>query len=213
MVRQPHCSSGGLLEIPHIPQLWCLGLYPTLVSVIQFTSNWPLGVIECVSEWVCCWRQCGASVKGSAFSVSMLFHLTLSSDCIIEALANPEKEKMKHDDTTISSWLQSMLTVNFPVTAQQSHHSFACKRRETVWCFNEYLTYTCSPCQPRPGKSVRSRVQEIPNWAGWPSSVCHQSAQSREEVNCSRLQRRGSQIFRICSVQAPLGFNSLLSLG
>uniref|UniRef100_A0A3B3ZEY6 THO complex subunit 2 n=1 Tax=Periophthalmus magnuspinnatus TaxID=409849 RepID=A0A3B3ZEY6_9GOBI len=26
--------------------------------------------------------------------------------CIIEALANPEKEKMKHDDTTISSWLQ-----------------------------------------------------------------------------------------------------------
>lgn len=39
---------------------------------------------------------------------STLFHLTLSSDCIIEALANPEKEKMKHDDTTISSWLQSM---------------------------------------------------------------------------------------------------------
>ncbi|XP_053555090.1 LOW QUALITY PROTEIN: THO complex subunit 2 [Bombina bombina] len=28
--------------------------------------------------------------------------------CIIEALANPEKEKMKHDDTTISSWLQSL---------------------------------------------------------------------------------------------------------
>lgn len=28
-------------------------------------------------------------------------------DCIIEALANPEKERMKHDDTTISSWLQS----------------------------------------------------------------------------------------------------------
>uniref|UniRef100_A0A3Q2NPJ1 THO complex subunit 2 n=1 Tax=Fundulus heteroclitus TaxID=8078 RepID=A0A3Q2NPJ1_FUNHE len=26
--------------------------------------------------------------------------------CIIEALANPEKEKMKHDDTTLSSWLQ-----------------------------------------------------------------------------------------------------------
>lgn len=28
-------------------------------------------------------------------------------DCIIEALANPEKEKMKHDDATISSWLHS----------------------------------------------------------------------------------------------------------
>ena len=35
------------------------------------------------------------------------FFLTDQSDCIIEALANPEKEKMKHDDTTISSWLQS----------------------------------------------------------------------------------------------------------
>ncbi|KAK1346388.1 hypothetical protein QTO34_000244 [Cnephaeus nilssonii] len=29
-------------------------------------------------------------------------------NCIIEALANPEKERMKHDDTTISSWLQSL---------------------------------------------------------------------------------------------------------
>ncbi|KAK2490112.1 hypothetical protein MC885_011648 [Smutsia gigantea] len=28
--------------------------------------------------------------------------------CIIEALANPEKEKVKHNDTTISSWLQSL---------------------------------------------------------------------------------------------------------
>ncbi|XP_062040243.1 THO complex subunit 2 isoform X4 [Lepus europaeus] len=28
--------------------------------------------------------------------------------CIIEALANPEKERMKHDDTTISNWLQSL---------------------------------------------------------------------------------------------------------
>ncbi|CAK6441230.1 unnamed protein product [Pipistrellus nathusii] len=28
--------------------------------------------------------------------------------CIIEALANPEKERMKHDDTTISGWLQSL---------------------------------------------------------------------------------------------------------
>lgn len=48
---------------------------------------------------VCCW--CGGG------PVCLLFLLTPSSDCIIEALANPEKEKMKHDDTTISSWLQS----------------------------------------------------------------------------------------------------------
>uniref|UniRef100_A0A8C2FWW8 THO complex subunit 2 n=1 Tax=Cyprinus carpio TaxID=7962 RepID=A0A8C2FWW8_CYPCA len=31
--------------------------------------------------------------------------------CIIEALANPEKEKMKHDHTTISSWLQSLASL------------------------------------------------------------------------------------------------------
>ncbi|XP_049598530.1 THO complex subunit 2 isoform X1 [Syngnathus scovelli] len=31
--------------------------------------------------------------------------------CIVEALANPEKEKMKHDDTTISSWLQSLASL------------------------------------------------------------------------------------------------------
>lgn len=36
---------------------------------------------------------------------NILFNST--KDCIIEALANPEKERMKHDDTTISSWLQS----------------------------------------------------------------------------------------------------------
>jgi len=30
------------------------------------------------------------------------------SFCIIEALANPQKERMKHDDTNISNWLQSL---------------------------------------------------------------------------------------------------------
>ena len=28
------------------------------------------------------------------------------SDCVIEALANPEKERMKHDDTGLSLWMQ-----------------------------------------------------------------------------------------------------------
>ena len=27
-------------------------------------------------------------------------------DCIIEALANPMKERLKHEDTTVSQWLQ-----------------------------------------------------------------------------------------------------------
>lgn len=57
-----------------------------------------------------------------SYSFPVLLHLTLSSDCIIEALANPEKEKMKHDDTTISSWLQSMWpTVYWPI---QSYRFF-----------------------------------------------------------------------------------------
>ncbi|TWW74883.1 THO complex subunit 2 [Takifugu flavidus] len=40
-----------------------------------------------------------------------VFACILQMDCIIEALANPEKEKMKHDDTAISSWLQSLASL------------------------------------------------------------------------------------------------------
>ena len=49
------------------------------------------------------------------FFAALVFS-TEQSDCIIEALANPEKEKMKHDDTTISSWLQS----TFPLLSMLS---------------------------------------------------------------------------------------------
>ena len=30
------------------------------------------------------------------------------SDCVIEALGNPLKERMKHEDTNVSSWLQGL---------------------------------------------------------------------------------------------------------
>lgn len=33
--------------------------------------------------------------------------LSVILDCIIEALANPEKERLKYDDTNISEWLKS----------------------------------------------------------------------------------------------------------
>jgi hypothetical protein len=49
-------------------------------------------------------------------------------DCIIEALANPEKERMKHDDTTISSWLQSKYFY-FPkdeITVGNSYYPLYC---------------------------------------------------------------------------------------
>ena len=32
----------------------------------------------------------------------------LEADCIIEALGNPQKEKLKHEDTNISTWLQGV---------------------------------------------------------------------------------------------------------
>ena len=42
---------------------------------------------------------------------SLKFLTSLSYDvlayCIMEALANPERERMKHDDTNISQWLKS----------------------------------------------------------------------------------------------------------
>jgi THO complex subunit 2 len=38
-----------------------------------------------------------------------VFLSVISLDCIIEALANPEKERLKLDDTNISEWLKSKL--------------------------------------------------------------------------------------------------------
>ena len=158
VVRQPYCSSGGLTEIPHIPQLWCLGLYPTLPSL-------------CV-----CVRMCnGGNGFQAKWGLFLLFYLTPSTDCIIEALANPEKEKMKHDDTTISSWLQSMSSH----LTDQSHQ----KKRDFCWFVFMSIKILIFPLFPRSGKSLWSCVQKIPNWVGWPSSVCHQSAESRKEVH------------------------------
>lgn len=60
VVRQPHCPGGGLLEIPYIPQLRCLGLYPTLSLTIQTAKNTNgLCVRMCCVEWVrCCKGVC-----------------------------------------------------------------------------------------------------------------------------------------------------------
>lgn len=35
------------------------------------------------------------------------FPQPLTPDCMIEAIANPEKERMKHDNTNLSLWMQS----------------------------------------------------------------------------------------------------------
>ena len=41
-------------------------------------------------------------------TVAAALFLNLIIDCIIEALANPERERLKHEDTNISEWLKSM---------------------------------------------------------------------------------------------------------
>jgi len=56
------------------------------------------------------------SIEVFVFFTSIFFSLTIVflflSVCIIEALANPSKERMKHDDTNISNWLQSKFLSN-----------------------------------------------------------------------------------------------------
>ena len=42
----------------------------------------------------------------------MNIFLNMKSVCVIEALADPSKEKMKQSDTNISDWLQSKLSSN-----------------------------------------------------------------------------------------------------
>ena len=41
------------------------------------------------------------------FDMDESVFLSVILDCIIEALANPEKERLKYDDTNISEWLKS----------------------------------------------------------------------------------------------------------
>ena len=43
----------------------------------------------------------------SKFAVAIALFLNKMTDCIIEALANPERERLKHEDTNISEWLKS----------------------------------------------------------------------------------------------------------
>ena len=42
-------------------------------------------------------------------------------DCIIEALGNPQKERLKHEDTNISDWLKG--TSLTPVLAPPTDHT------------------------------------------------------------------------------------------
>lgn len=64
------------------------------------------------------------------------FFLTVSSDCIIEALANPQKEKMKHDDTTISSWLQSACYASLMSMLLFDNHIIYCMLKESLFDAN-----------------------------------------------------------------------------
>lgn len=67
-------------------------------------------VSDCCTYILCSYITKARKASPCNFCVCKLRKNTFfnsTKDCIIEALANPEKERMKHDDTTISSWLQS----------------------------------------------------------------------------------------------------------
>lgn len=86
-----------------------------MLSQIQWYDNFIVPVVDSLKyltslsyDILACILQMAVNVVAFILYLSSSpFFLTVSSDCIIEALANPQKEKMKHDDTTISSWLQS----------------------------------------------------------------------------------------------------------
>lgn len=86
-----------------------------MLSQIQWYDNFIVPVVDSLKyltslsyDILACILQMAVNVVAFiSYLSSSPFFLTVSSDCIIEALANPQKEKMKHDDTTISSWLQS----------------------------------------------------------------------------------------------------------
>lgn len=86
----------------------CLKSSGTTTSLVQWWTHWNTSHLSAMTSWPVSykWVQMCLVVVVLCYC-SLPFFLTVPSDCIIEALANPEKEKMKHDDTAISSWLQS----------------------------------------------------------------------------------------------------------
>lgn len=85
---------------------WYDNLIVPVVDSLKYLTSLNYDVLACILHFL----LVNVSVdvlKEKKSRVSVLFLWTLTSDCIIEALANPEKEKMKHDDTTLSLWLQS----------------------------------------------------------------------------------------------------------
>lgn len=66
-----------------------LNFYFQVLSTIQKYDNFIGPVVDCL-KYV------------TAMSLDILAY------CVIEALANPEKERMKTDDTNLSLWLQSL---------------------------------------------------------------------------------------------------------
>ena len=76
-----------LLNSPN--NLECIGKLLQVLSTIQKYDNFIGPVVDCL-KYV------------TAMSLDILAY------CVIEALANPEKERMKTDDTNLSLWLQSL---------------------------------------------------------------------------------------------------------
>ena len=74
----------------------CPGLKGVVCGCVQGSRAWCVGVSRGSRAW------CVGVSRGGVCAPSQ-------SDCIIEALANPAKERLKHEDTTVSQWLQGGL--------------------------------------------------------------------------------------------------------
>ena len=57
-------------------------------------------------------------------------------DCIVEALGNPQKERLKHEDTNISDWLQGTSTKHWvgykppPPPTPNGFCEFSCQKEK-----------------------------------------------------------------------------------
>ena len=94
------------------------------------------------------------------------------SDGVIEALGHPQKERLKHEDTNISNWLQGRYCVQ--------RASFL--SGPVDFCPFLINSKFLSPSF-RSGKLQCQRLQEVPDRADWVAAVCGQPAQGCKKVS------------------------------
>ena len=133
-------------------------------------------MVECLLSWQA-WREIIAphvhvhcTCGNNQYLVSMGFYLWLcklltalqdmkfspwheSVDCMIEAIANPEKERMKHDNTNLSLWMQS-----------KSHDTCHMIKTLNISLLDPYLSFiwqTCMGCASVGKYGLKSNCNQL----------------------------------------------------